>query len=283
MTTTINADNGVVSGSAGLKSSADSTGVLALQTNGTTAVTVDTSQNVGIGTASPATYGKLAVAGTSNFGVDQTDYIAAIGGGGTGRVETVGGNTSINLALSTKGTGSTYFWRGGYGGTQMALINQYGIGLGATTPSSGTGITFPATESASTDANTLDDYEEGTWTPAFAFGGNSVGTTYASRFGKYTKIGNVVVISGYIGLSAKGSSTGGVTITGIPFSPESFGAISFGQLYSYTYTSGNQVYGYTGSSVITLQFTTPAGALSNVDSTNFTNTTTTIFSAVFRI
>jgi hypothetical protein len=49
MTTTINADNGVVSGSAGLKSSADSSGVLALQTNGTTAVTVDTSQNVGIG------------------------------------------------------------------------------------------------------------------------------------------------------------------------------------------------------------------------------------------
>lgn len=46
MASNINADNGVVSGSAGLKTSADSSGVLALQTNGTTAVTVDTSQNV---------------------------------------------------------------------------------------------------------------------------------------------------------------------------------------------------------------------------------------------
>lgn len=46
MASIINADNGVVSGSAGLKTSADSTGVLALQTNGTTAVTVDTLQNV---------------------------------------------------------------------------------------------------------------------------------------------------------------------------------------------------------------------------------------------
>ena len=46
MPSTINADNGVVSGSAGLKSSADASGVLQLQTNGTTAVTVDTSQNV---------------------------------------------------------------------------------------------------------------------------------------------------------------------------------------------------------------------------------------------
>jgi hypothetical protein len=53
MAATINADDGAVSGSAGLKYSADSSGVLALQTNGTTAVTVDASQNVGIGTATP--------------------------------------------------------------------------------------------------------------------------------------------------------------------------------------------------------------------------------------
>ncbi len=56
----INGDNGVVSGSAGLKSSSDGTGVLALQTNGTTAVTVDASQNttlagtLTIGTATQA-------------------------------------------------------------------------------------------------------------------------------------------------------------------------------------------------------------------------------------
>jgi len=59
MASTILSDNGVSSGSAGLKSSADSTGVLALQTStsggaATTAVTIDTSQNVGIGTASPS-------------------------------------------------------------------------------------------------------------------------------------------------------------------------------------------------------------------------------------
>ena len=46
MTTIINADNGVSSGSAGLKSSADSSGVLALQTNGTTAMTVGTDQSI---------------------------------------------------------------------------------------------------------------------------------------------------------------------------------------------------------------------------------------------
>lgn len=46
MAVTINADNGVSSGSAGLKQTADSTGVLALQTNGTTAVSISTAQVV---------------------------------------------------------------------------------------------------------------------------------------------------------------------------------------------------------------------------------------------
>jgi len=131
MAVTINAST-----SAGLVQTADTSGVLALQTAGTTAVTVDASQNVGVGTASPVTYGKLAVAGTSAFGVDQTDYIAAIGGGGTARVEAVGGNTNINVALSTKGSGAFYIWRGGYGGTNTLLIDsssnlQFNSGYGS--------------------------------------------------------------------------------------------------------------------------------------------------------
>ena len=47
--------------STGVVITPDSSGVLALQTGGTTAVTVDASQNVGIGTASPSTYGQFAV------------------------------------------------------------------------------------------------------------------------------------------------------------------------------------------------------------------------------
>jgi hypothetical protein len=57
MAVTINADNGAVSGSAGLKSSSDGTGVLALQTNGTTAVSISTAQVVTLTNALPATSG----------------------------------------------------------------------------------------------------------------------------------------------------------------------------------------------------------------------------------
>jgi hypothetical protein len=69
MTTTITADTGAVSGSAGLKQSADSSGVLALATGtGTTAITIDASQNVGIGTSSPSQ--KLDVIGVARVNED---------------------------------------------------------------------------------------------------------------------------------------------------------------------------------------------------------------------
>lgn len=119
MASNINADNGVVSGSAGLKTSADSTGVLALQTNGTTAVTVDTAQNatfnstgsltIPVGTtaqrpASPvngmirfnttlgysewysATLGSWL--GLSDGPSYSIEYLVVAGGGGSGRAET---------------------------------------------------------------------------------------------------------------------------------------------------------------------------------------------------
>lgn len=78
-------------------------------------------------------------------------------------------------------------------------------------------LQFPASQNASSNANTLDDYEEGTFTPAITLGGGATGVTYASANGYYTKIGNRVEINGAIILSSKGSSTGAVVITGLPF------------------------------------------------------------------
>ena len=79
------------------------------------------------------------------------------------------------------------------------------------------GITFPATAVAASDANTLDDYEEGTWTPTISFGGSSVGVLYNSNAGNYTKIGNCVHINTRIQTSNNGSGTGQFIISGLPF------------------------------------------------------------------
>jgi hypothetical protein len=80
----------------------------------------------------------------------------------------------------------------------------------------GTGITFPATQSASTDANTLDDYEEGTWTPVVTSNAGLI-TTYVVDNAVYTKIGRLVTLNLRYRITNKGTATGGMNISGAPF------------------------------------------------------------------
>jgi len=90
------------------------------------------------------------------------------------------------------------------------------IGVGGATPStSGSGISFPATQSASSDANTLDDYEKGTWTPVATSGSGSI-TTYSSN-GAYTKVGRIVTIFGSITTTTIGTAGGTLNFSGLPF------------------------------------------------------------------
>jgi hypothetical protein len=79
-------------------------------------------------------------------------------------------------------------------------------------------IAFPSTQNPSGNANTLDDYEEGTWTPTIKFGGASTGITYgAANLGRYTKVGRLVTASCICTLTNKGSATGSATLEGLPF------------------------------------------------------------------
>lgn len=78
-------------------------------------------------------------------------------------------------------------------------------------------IKFPAAQNASADANTLDDYEEGAWTPALTGSGGASGQVYAQQTGSYTKIGRFVQCNFFITLSTLGTITGGVRLTGLPF------------------------------------------------------------------
>ena len=93
--------------------------------------------------------------------------------------------------------------------TITGLLNISGAAAGQ--------IQFPGTQNPSANVNTLDDYEEGTWTPGISFGGGVVGITYSTQVAAYTKIGNHVSLGASIILSNKGSSTGGASLTGFPF------------------------------------------------------------------
>ena len=73
----------------------------------------------------------------------------------------------------------------------------------------GKGIVLGST--SNTDANTLDDYEEGTWTSGLSIG------TATSALNYYTKIGRIVTVSLYLSSFSNRTSTSAITITGLPF------------------------------------------------------------------
>lgn len=86
----------------------------------------------------------------------------------------------------------------------MALTQVIGSGIGQVTDIKlgGSGA-----------ANTLDDYEEGTWTPT---AGTDFGT-FTNATGTYTKIGQVVYINCYFTYSGASTSATNRLVTGLPF------------------------------------------------------------------
>ena len=78
-----------------------------------------------------------------------------------------------------------------------------------------TSVAFPAIRVGSADANTLDDYEEGTWTIGQTFSSGSA--TVGSQIAHYTKIGRLVAIQADFAVGTPSSPSGTWTITGLPF------------------------------------------------------------------
>ena len=115
-----------------------------------------------------------------------------------------------------------------------------GAAVGGATAGAG-GIAFPATAVAVANANTLDDYEEGTWTPNQGSGLTVVGAFSSS--GTYVKIGNQVTVQAVVtGATSIACSNGGQIFTGLPFS---MSGIAIGSESDNTNTSGHTVFCFT--------------------------------------
>jgi hypothetical protein len=136
----------------------------------------------------------------------------------------------------------------GTSNTERARFNSTGalVFAGGTTTANGIGITFPATQSASSNANTLDDYEEGTWTVQLQDVSNNNATMEAGfNTANYVKIGRQVTVCGVIYTSSVAGLSGGIRVSGLPFAVgtgnqfRSAGATSSEQLLNIT--SGQKI------------------------------------------
>jgi len=196
--------------------------------------------NVGIGNTIPSTLNAVSNAGNLVVGSGSGDEGLSIYSGTTGL-----GNLCFADGTTTTSTYSgyiTYNHSSNHmefatnGGVERMRLNSSGalVLAGGSTTANGIGITFPATQSASSNANTLDDYEEGTWTPTL--GGTA---TYSVQSGRYTKIGGLVHVSINLVVNSIGSGSTN-TVYGLPFTP--VGNTQAGCTNWFNSIASNQIY-----------------------------------------
>jgi len=155
----------------------------------------------------------------------------------------------------------------GINGTEAMRLNSTAnlVLKGGTVAANGVGVTFPATQVASSDANCLDDYEEGTFTPNI--GGTA---TYTTQTGAYTKIGNRVYVSVRLVILLAGTGED-FRISGLPFASGAgqwaasvayFANLKTNAAFLSAYFNGSQI-AMTGTTVSTANITNNMGVIGN--------------------
>ena len=179
--------------------------------------------NSGAAGGSPLTLTTTA----SGHNIDMTDSTS------TARIRNVGGRLHITADVNNEAASSSI--RFYVDNARMVDINDSG---NIVFNSAGQGIDFSATSGTGT-SELFDDYEEGTWTPAFTASGGGA-ASHSRQNGRYTKIGNTVFA--YFQLSAsKGTLSGNVSISGLPFTSLNLngldaGSVSFNRVQRFATT-----------------------------------------------
>lgn len=219
-------------------------------------------------------------ANTGTQGADTTWYDGTISHS-IGFQQSLFGTGAQNFAIAAGSTNPIVFITNS---AERARVNEYGLGAGLTPTNRNNtslqtvnGLGFPATQVSSSDANTLDDYEEGTWTPSV--GGSA---TYTSQSGTYTKIGNMVYIQGLLQINSLGTGSSS-TISGLPFSASGSEPSSTIHVGIWTTTAVNYVYLALTTSGSTLAFQGASAATASTSATTaLTNSTLVRFSGMYR-
>lgn len=174
----------------------------------TTAMTINNSGSVGVGTST--------VTSSKYSHVDCRHLVIQGVSNNRGGIITLKDGTGDEEAFISIDGGALFFGTYTAHDTIFYTNNTERLRI----PSDAAGLKFPATQVASSDANTLDDYEEGTFTPAYTPTNNSFSSiTYNIQAGFYRKVGSLVFFILRLRTSAitVGSASGTVYISGLPF------------------------------------------------------------------
>lgn len=145
---------------------------------------------------------------------------------------------------------------------------------------------FPATAIPSADPDTLDDYEEGSWTPTISFGGASVSIAYTTALGRYTKVGRSVIAHGVVTLSNKGSSVGIAGLGGLPFTSANdniYGSVAVGFATGFSSVSGAVIAALGPNTNRMTIYQSASGTAAALTNSNFTATSQLFVTAVYDV
>lgn len=178
------------------------------------------------GVSIPGQDGEDALVGFTGFPTKVLDSsvsgVLPVGNGGTGLSTFTANRVPYASATDTIGTSANFVFDGSTV-TASAITSSgtlTGQGLVDISGASAGQIKFPATQNASANANTLDDYEEGTWTPVLTLATpGDLNVVYSIQTGTYTKVGRLVAATFSVVTSTYTFTTGSgnVQITGAPF------------------------------------------------------------------
>jgi hypothetical protein len=168
-----------------------------------------------------------------------------------------------------------------------ASVDKVGFGTNTFNTNGGViqvsnGISFPATQSACSDVNTLDDYEEGTFGFTIQAGGSNLNSAGGTFTGYYTKIGNIVSIQGSFQIITKSAATGTLTIAGLPFSVAFPPAVYIGGLSDVAFADYPSARIDTGTTIDLFE-TTNAGTRTVLTNVDFLNNGGFQFSSTYRV
>ena len=199
-------------------------------------------------------------------GTNQEFYFEESGGIGSITVRNGSNNGTLRLRANN-GSTTTNTLEIDTSGNVKALVGNLVIGT------SGKGIDFSATSGTGT-SELLDDYEEGTWTPAFTGSDSGSITGFTVSDATYTKIGDTVRLSCYLSSINMTTSTvsGQIKIGGLPFSSDSFSdvaAVTHCTMFSFD-ESTTSVSGYLSGSDVLLRKGSSTTAITDADESSLT-------------
>ena len=152
-----------------------------------------------------------------------------------------------NLGFSD-GTNTPLYFTGAASIFSGTLGVSTGAAVGGATPGAG-GLAFPATAVAVADANTLDDYEEGTWTPSQGSGLTVVGAFSSS--GTYIKIGKSVTVLGLMqGATSVAMGAVGILTANLPFTAANTASLGIGGTQNSTLTQIGACYANSNTTTV---------------------------------